>query len=453
MKKFTGYFRDIINRGHIRSVKAKKNIVASFGIKAVGLLAAFVKVPVVLLYLDVEKYGIWLTIASIVTWVHYFDLGVGHGLRNKFAMALAEDDNNKARKLVSTSYFYITLIFAGISLVIIPLILIVDWQAILNARNISNLELLYSVLVVYMLFVVRFVLNLITMIMKADQRPALADSLLPVGSIISLLLLLLLGQITEGSLFLACVAIAAPPVLVVLIANLVLFSGRYVSYSPSLKDIEKSLFKDIFSLGFKFFFIQLAGLIMFSTSNIILTQIVNPSEVSLFNIARQYYGLPFMFFGIVLSPFWSAITDAYTRGDLEWIKRVMKMLLRISVVFCGLLLIMLLFSESAFKFWLRGTVSIPLEISVTMVVLNLFYILFAPFTHFINGVGKLNLSLWVVSFKMILFLPVAIFLTQQFNAAGLILALIIVNSIPSAILESFQYKKVISGKTNGIWGR
>jgi O-antigen/teichoic acid export membrane protein len=121
-----------ITKGSQRSVKAKKNIIASFGIKGVSILIGLIKVPVILLYLDVEKYGVWLTIASIVDWVQYFDLGIGHGLRNKFAEALANNNKERAKKLVSTAYFYITLIFIGLTLLLLPLVYTLNWQNILN---------------------------------------------------------------------------------------------------------------------------------------------------------------------------------------------------------------------------------------------------------------------------------------------------------------------------------
>lgn len=443
----------LINRGHERSVNAKKNIIASFGIKAIGLIISFIKIPIILFYLDVEKYGVWLTIASVVDWVHYFDLGIGHGLRNKFAIALTNNDKEKASKLVSTAYYYVSLIFGGLSAILIPIIFFLDWQKILNVTTIENNELIYSVLMVYVMFVLRFVFNLITMILKADQRSAHADMFLPIGSIITLAIISVLGTFSKNSLFLACFAIALPPVFTVFVANIIYFKKRYKLYKPKLSSIDNTLFREIFSLGLKFFSIQIAGLIMFSSSNIILTQIVNPAEVSLFNIARQYYGMPFMFFGIILTPFWSAITDAYARDEYNWIKRAMRKLQFFSVLFSFTIILMLVFSDIAFEIWLKGKVAIPLSISLSLALLNIFYVFFAPYTHFINGVGKLDLSLRIGVIKTIIFLPIAILLTQKFNASGLIIALLLVNSLPSSILEFIQYKKILKRNAYGIWSR
>ncbi len=73
---------------------------------------------------------------------------------------------------------------------------------------------------------------------------------------------------------------------------------------------------DIYSLGIKFFVGQMAALIMFNSQNFILSQVVNPAEVTVFNIAKKLFGLPLMCFMIVLTPYWSAITAAYTKDEL-----------------------------------------------------------------------------------------------------------------------------------------
>lgn len=453
MKKLYNYILNFILKGHARSVRAKKNIIASFGIKGVSIIIGFVKVPIILSYLNVEKYGVWLTIASIVDWVNYFDLGIGNGLRNKFTEALALNDTEKAKKLVSTAYYYVSLLVLGFSIIIIPTIFFLDWQKILNITTIQNHDLLFSVLFVFVMVIFRFVFNLITVILKADQKSALSDVFMPISSVLVLIFVLLLSTFSKDSLLLACVAISLPPTLIMLFSNFLFFRKKYFKFKPSFKSVDKYLFKDIFSLGFKFFFLQMAGLVLFSSSNIILTQVVNPSEVTLFNISRQFFGIPFMLMSIIITPMWSAITDAYTRGETRWIKNAMNKLFYLSILFSLGLIVMLVFSDFAFKIWLRGRVTIPFNLSLIMVVYNIFFIFCSPLSHFLNGTGKLKLGLYTIPFTIILFIPTALLLAKYFGAFGLVLALILINSIPSAVLEYIQYKKIITNKAHGIWNK
>ena len=60
-------------------------------------------------YLNPVKYGIWLTLTSVIGWFAFFDLGLGNGLRNKLAEALAKNDNELARTYISTSYAIMTI--------------------------------------------------------------------------------------------------------------------------------------------------------------------------------------------------------------------------------------------------------------------------------------------------------------------------------------------------------
>ena len=76
--------RDIIGffRGDQRSAIVRRNIAGSFAVKVISLAASLMLVPITIGYVSSELYGIWLTIATIVSWANLFDLGFGLGLRN-----------------------------------------------------------------------------------------------------------------------------------------------------------------------------------------------------------------------------------------------------------------------------------------------------------------------------------------------------------------------------------
>jgi len=105
--------KHFLSTGHERSLKAKKNILASFGLKGISIVISFLLVPLTLNYIDVTRYGIWLTLSSIISWFGFFDIGLGSGLRNKFAEAIAKDQKELARTYVSTTYA-VLLIIVGI---------------------------------------------------------------------------------------------------------------------------------------------------------------------------------------------------------------------------------------------------------------------------------------------------------------------------------------------------
>ena len=386
-------------------------------------------------------------------WVQHFDLGLGHGLRNKFAESLAKNDTPKAIGLVSTAYFSMAGLMLVLLLILLPIVSLLNWNEILNVSTISGVELKKTVIIVLVMFVMRFVFQLITVVLKADQRPAISDMFLPIASFISLFLVFIVKFFVNDSLFWASTIMAVPPVLVLMIGNIYFFKKDYKTFSPSIRKYKSSYLKDIYSLGLKFFVAQVLSLIMFSSSNLILTKIVNPQEVTIYNIARTYFNLPLTFFMIILTPYWSAITEAYVKNEFEWIKTNMNKLKKIALLFTLGLILMLIFSKIAFKFWVGDKVLIPFYLSIAFTIYNIIVLFLSPYNFFLNGVGKLDLGLRVAVFKITAFLPLAILLVNFYGAIGLVVTLVIVNSLPNLIFNTLQYKKIINRTAKGIWNK
>ena len=85
-------------------MKAKKNVLLSIVLKALGVLIGFIYFPISLDYLGAIKFGIFLTLMSMVDWFLDMNIGIGHGLRNKFGESIAKNDDNQAVCYVSTAY-------------------------------------------------------------------------------------------------------------------------------------------------------------------------------------------------------------------------------------------------------------------------------------------------------------------------------------------------------------
>ena len=92
-----------------RTEKAKKNIIILFMMHVFNFFSIMALVPVTIKYLGNVEYGIWLTLASILSWLINLDFGIGNGLRNKLAEAFALKDIKLARIYVSTGYSVFTI--------------------------------------------------------------------------------------------------------------------------------------------------------------------------------------------------------------------------------------------------------------------------------------------------------------------------------------------------------
>ena len=147
-----------LSKGNSRSVKLKKNILAIFLIKGFNILITMLMVSITIDYLNPTKYGIWITLSSIIGWFSFFDIGLGHGLRNRFTEALANNDKELARVYVSTTYGILSIIVISSILLFLIINPYIDWSIILNTSTILKNELSLLALIVFVLFCVRFVL-------------------------------------------------------------------------------------------------------------------------------------------------------------------------------------------------------------------------------------------------------------------------------------------------------
>jgi dTDP-4-amino-4,6-dideoxygalactose transaminase len=251
----------LFKSGEDRTQKLKRNVAWSTIIKFGQILIELVKVPILLTYLDTEKYGVWLTIVSILMWTHNFDLGLGSGLRYKLTESIAQDNDSRGRGLVSTAYFSMGLIMLLVFIVVAPILSSLNWNSILNVHTIENSELIITIVSIFLVFAVQFVLELISVVLKADQRAAISDVFKPVGSVISLLVIISLKFFSSNSLLYASLAMSVPFAVVLFIANMYYLSKDYSRFRPSFKFFDKKLLKDIYSLGVKYFLGQFAALV------------------------------------------------------------------------------------------------------------------------------------------------------------------------------------------------
>ncbi|RCK76496.1 MAG: O-antigen flippase Wzx [Ignavibacteriae bacterium] len=450
VEKITDYF----TKGHGRSIIIKRNILISFILKGISVVISFIMVPITLNYLNVERYGIWLTLNSIISWFYILDIGLGNGLRNKFAEAVARGEKELAKKYVSTAYTILLIIIIFFYVFFLFINPHIDWTKILNTNKSMDTELINLVLIVVTFFCIQFILKLIGTIYIADQKPALSDSLNVISNAISLIIIFILTKTTEGNLIYVGAVFTISPVIIYLLASIISFSTIYKSYRPSIYYIDFSKVKDIGLLGIKFFIIQISGIVIYSTSNIIITQVLGPAEVTPYNIAYKYFNTVMMFFMIIMTPFWSGFTDAYSKNDFEWIKSTMKKLNKFSLGVIIIVIVMILLSDTIYKIWIGSQVKVPFLLTLFMG----FYIMIiswgAPFVHFINGVGKIKLQLYFSVFQAVVFLILAVYFSKYlgYGSIGVITAMCI-PMLPSIFLWPIQYKMIIENNKSGIWNK
>ncbi|MBQ7341851.1 MAG: oligosaccharide flippase family protein [Alistipes sp.] len=437
----------------IRTSKLNRNAVGSIAIKLSTMIIEIIKVNILLSYLSVEYYGIWLTIVSIVMWSHHFDLGLGTGLKYKLTEAIANQDSKRGKYLVSTAYFSLSLIMSVVYILISPIIFSLNWCDLLNTTALSSKELSITIWCVFTIFISQFVLELISIVLKAFQRTAISEIYKPIGNVISLCIIIIIGKFSNNSLLLASLSMTIPYIAMLLFANLYYFCGIYRNIRPSLSYFKRAFVKEIYSLGVKFFINQLTAFVVFSTANFILSNIINPSEVSVYSTANTYYNLVVIFFTSIIVAASTPITDAYVKDDMEWVKNCMSKLFKIACL--GVILEVLLFLVSGFAFdiWLDNKIVVPTGLALTFVLYNILALYSQQYSLFLASVGKMNLNVIISCVKLVIFIPIAMFMVKKYGSIGLLVSIIAINTIPNLVFGAVQTHKIINKTATGIWNK
>jgi O-antigen/teichoic acid export membrane protein len=411
-------------------------------------------VPVSIKYLGKTEYGIWLTLASILSWLINLDFGIGNGLRNKLAESLALNDLKLARIYVSTAYtvFSIGILFALLIYVAIHGML--NWVDLLKAPP-DYFELLNTlVLWVIVLFLVQFLLKLITSIINADQRPALNGALSLAVNSITLFVVFMLSKMSDKSFMAFALASSGIPVLVFIVASIFLFAGHYKNIAPSVRFIDFKYSANLVKLGMQFFVIQISSLIVFTTDNVIIAQLFGPGEVVIYNVAYKYFYMIPLVFNVMLAPFWSAFTEAYVKREHDWIQNTVKKLIIGWSVLSLVAIIMIIFSNPIYSIWVGPEIKVPFILSLFMGVFVIIANWNNIFSYFINGVGKIRIQLYYSIGVAVLNIPLSIFLAKyaDLGITGVIIATNIC-LIFASLWAPVQYHKIINNRASGIWNK
>ncbi|MBR5084587.1 MAG: MATE family efflux transporter [Prevotella sp.] len=440
-----------IKTSHQRSSLLVKNILVSFLIKGWSAVVVFMMVPVTLHCLGEYKNGVWLTISSLLLWIDNMDIGLGNGLRNKLAIYLAHNDTERARSLVSSTFAMLTCIMIPAMVILLSLIYFGDMYGFLNVSH-DRVSSLDTILIITIVFVCStFIFKLIGNFYMGLQLPAVSNLLVCLGQTIALIGTYIVYISGSHSLMLIALVNTAAPFIVYLLAYPITFYYKYPHLRPSFHLVDMNEAKSVMSMGIKFFVMQISGVVLFMTANILISKLFSPQMVTPYQITYRYFSLMLVVFTVICMPFWNATTDAFERGDMAWIQRANKKLNLMTIgIFVGMIMMVLL-SNYVYRIWIDKNTVIDIKMSIAMAIYIFILIVSMRYSYFINGIGKLWLQLIFTTSAAILFIPLAYIIAHFKHDIIWFIAVMCAVNIPGLIVNRIQFSKLINGKASGIW--
>lgn len=437
----------LLNKDDERSLRVNSSILYSLLIKGASIIINFILVPVSLDFTNTEDYGIWLTISSLITMASFFDLGIGNGLRNKLTEALAKGELITSRRLIGTAYLFtgiISLLLTGIWLLLNS---VIDWVGILglDLNRSSEFQSLFHIIIIT--FCIQFTAQLINTIYYALQKPAMVGLSFLLGSALSLLVMLALSMAGIKGLFWMGLAFVGGTILSLLLLTAKLFLMDRPDLKPVFTDIRRQEVRDLFALGGKFFLLQVVSIFQFQIANVLISRYLNSVDVVEYNVAYKLFSVVTMAFSILITPIWSAASEAIAKKDYEWIRSTAAALQKNWLLSMLGLVVLVLISPNLFYWWLGTSVEVRWVTSISIAIYVGLYTYSMIYVYFLNGMGLLNVQFYIAIALLILFFPAAYFFIEILNLgiAGVSLALIFAN-VNGFIAAPIQFKSFLRSK-------
>lgn len=419
----------------------QKSSFINMGLKPISILLGMVYTPMLLSYLGNEKYGLWSTVLSIISWVNYCDIGIGQGLRNLLAKELSNKEFQKAQRSVSTAYVVLTIISGIILLISIAMIASINLNKVFNTTVDMRAPLIISIACICINFVLALS-NTVLFAMQKSERVAIRNCLVQLLNIVGVYFL---SKISDSNLLYLAVLFGTTSMIVYIANSAQIFKDNR-SLLPRLRYFEKAKVSEISNVGIKFFIIQIACIALYTVDNLLITNLFGGEAVTPFNITYKLFNTAYAFLAALIVPYWSKTTDALAQGDIVWIKQSIKRLNVIGIVFCvGYVVLAIAFKPIA-AIWLHKSLEYPDGLVIVMCIYYCLYSIVSVNTQFINGIGKINGQLVIMVLMGALNIPLSIFLakTMGLGVVGVRLATTVLMAIATVYFPIDLYRIIKS---------
>ncbi|MEZ4223837.1 MAG: hypothetical protein R3B13_23005 [Polyangiaceae bacterium] len=308
------------NRAQTRNVRIMLTAVSLAATQATTILVGLVTVPIALGYLGAERYGLWLSVTSVMALLRFADFGIGNGLINTLAQAHGEGNAEDSRTYVSSGFFMLLalgLVGLGVFLLLYPW---VDWSAAFAVKTaVAQREAGPTMLVLIVCVAANLPAGVVQRLQVARQSEYLANAWTIAGTLVGLIGVVLCARAGASLPWLVFSATGAA-VGASLCNGLFEFVRRSPELRPRVSLVSVRHARELFRVGMLFVLIQIMGIALIAGDNLILSHLMGPEFVPVYAVPFRLFQIAPLLATFVLRPMWPAYAEARARGDVGWIR-------------------------------------------------------------------------------------------------------------------------------------
>jgi O-antigen/teichoic acid export membrane protein len=412
--------------------------------KGITVLTMLISVPLTINYLGAERYGLWMTISSLLAILGFADLGIGSGLVNAISEADGKDDMHSAKSSVSSSFFMLLGIAVCVLLLFAGAYRYISWTWVFNVTSDSAVrESGAAVTVLIVCFAVNMPLGIVHRIQTGYQEGFASNLWQSVGSVMGLIGVLIAIYVKAGLPWLV-LAMAGSPIIATALNWITQFIYMRPWLFPSFKSFSWDTGRNIADDGFVFFILQLLAVTGgYGTDNLVIAHVLGIAAVTSYSVAQKLYSIALITQFFVV-PLWPAFGEALSRGELSWVRRTMVRSMAYSMG-AGVLISFpfLFFGKSIIALWAGAGVVPTFSLLLAFVFLVLMNNYRECISAFFNSGPYLRKQFWFFALGSLMSFVLKIVLCHYWRTPGIVWAQIIAYTVFYLIPATIVYKKVI----------
>jgi O-antigen/teichoic acid export membrane protein len=415
-------------RSRERHRRVMLSAIAAAAARAISVATALITVPLTLHYLGAERYGMWMTMSSVITMFGFADLGMGYGILNVVAQSNGTDDRLAIRAVGSSGFFALSIIAAAIVLAFWVAYPFISLPEIFNVHSeAARQEAGPALACMVACFAMSVPLAVVTRVQMGLQQGYAASLWLCLGSVLGLIGVLAVILLKGGLPWLVIGFLGGP--IIASIINVVHFYGFAApDLTPRRELISRSMVVRIASVGSLFFGLQIAMAVAFASDNLVIAHLLGAEVVTQYAVPEKLFGLIGVIVGIVLQPLWPAYGEAIARGDRRWVSDTLLRSLFASIgVTTVLSATLIVFGPWIISVWTGPTVVPSFALLLGLGIWKVIEAGGNAVSMFLNGANVIRFQLVLAALMASLAVVLKIFLVTRVGLAGVVWATVIAN--------------------------
>ena len=417
--------------------------IGMFASRVFGFVASFFVIGILSRGLTQEAFGLWAIMSSFAFFASSFDFGLGQAMRNKLAEMASGPDQAARRErdlffaVLTTLVLVCGLVGAAIALIFPHL----PWASWFNAQSPAITRVIpMTATVVAVSFVGCMPLGLSYAGFLAYQEAGRRSFF---DAIQSLMLLLTVVLFASRLPIAQLIAVYYLVFLLSQLIALVSFVWRrrwrpvWVSFGAAW-----GMVRPLASRSVLFWFLGMSWVLIFTTDPAIAGRVLGLASAGDFNVVQKLFTVIITVHFTVLTPLWSAYTQAAHVRDWAWIDRSLRRSLWATVIVLVLgASALALLSGPLLEFWVGRKIDDP-SLVASFVVWTAVYAVINCYSILLSGLGRLRRQTALAGSAALLHWPLSLWLGSTIGAAGIVLGTVAV-ILPLGVSNILEVRSVL----------